>query len=98
MARLNRTEEPDVFNRLVALRADRGLSRRDLADAIGVHYQTVGYLERGEYKPSLVMALRIAQLFDVPVEAIFSLQPFAPMSAQLFEGNAGAPSGVTDHD
>lgn len=84
MARLNRTEEPDVFNRLAVLRADRGLSRRGLADAIGVHYQTVGYLERGEYKPSLVMALRIARLFNVPVEAVFSLEPFEPMSSQLY--------------
>jgi hypothetical protein len=31
-----------------ALRAERGVSRRELADALGVHYQTVGYLERGE--------------------------------------------------
>ena len=40
------------------------------------HYQTVGYLERGEYAPSLHLALRIARYFDVPVESVFSLEEF----------------------
>lgn len=66
-----------VYNRMAMLRADRGVSRRDLAEALGVHYQTVGYLERGEYSPSLHLALRIAAYFDVPVETLFSLRPFA---------------------
>lgn len=43
---------------------------------IGVHYQTVGYLERGEYSPSLYLALRIAEHFEVPVEVIFFTTPF----------------------
>jgi putative transcriptional regulator len=73
---------PDVVhNRIAVLRADRGISRRDLATALGVHYQTVGYLERGEYSPSLHLALRIAEFFGVPVETLFSLTPFRP-----FEG------------
>lgn len=75
-----------VHNRLVVLRAERGLSRQDLADALGVHYQTVGYLERGEYNPTLALALRISAYFELPVEAIFSLQPFTPMSAALYAG------------
>ena len=58
------------------LRAERGISRRQLAEALGVHYQTVGYLERGEYSPSLYLALRIAEYFEVPVEVIFSVKPF----------------------
>jgi putative transcriptional regulator len=58
------------------LRAERGISRRHLADALGVHYQTVGYLERGEYSPSLHLALKIAEYFEVPVEVIFSTAPF----------------------
>lgn len=65
-----------VYNRIAMLRAERGVSRRDLADALGVHYQTVGYLERGEYSPSLYLALRIAGYFEVPVEVIFSTAPF----------------------
>ncbi len=65
-----------VHNRIAMLRAERGVSRRDLADALGVHYQTIGYLERGEFSPSLHLALRIAAYFDVPVEIVFSLKPF----------------------
>ena len=62
------------------LRADRRVSRRELAEALGVHYQTVGYLERGEYAPSLHLALRIARYFDVPVESVFSLEEFPRLS------------------
>ncbi|WP_157244796.1 helix-turn-helix transcriptional regulator [Nonomuraea typhae] len=65
-----------VYNRIALLRAERGLTRRQLADALGVHYQTVGYLERGEYSPSLHLALRIAAHFEVPVEVVFSITPF----------------------
>lgn len=65
-----------VHNRLAMLRAERRVSRRELAEALGVHYQTVGYLERGEYNPSLHLALRIAKFFDVPVEFVFSTEPF----------------------
>lgn len=65
-----------IHNRIAVLRAERGITRRQLAEAVGVHYQTVGYLERGEYSPSLYLALRIAEFFDVPVELIFSTRPF----------------------
>lgn len=70
-----KSPEP-VHNRIATLRVDRGVTRRELADALGVHYQTVGYLERGEYAPSLHLALRIAAYFDVPLEFVFSLEPF----------------------
>ncbi|MFI2488353.1 helix-turn-helix transcriptional regulator [Promicromonospora kroppenstedtii] len=70
-------EQPDVVhNRIAMLRAERGISRRELSDALGVHYQTVGYLERGEYSPSLYLALRIAEYFGVAVEVVFSTTPF----------------------
>ena len=65
-----------VHNRIAMLRAERGISRRQLADALGVHYQTIGYLERGEYSPSLHLALQIAEYFEVPLEVIFSTSPF----------------------
>ncbi|MFA9445805.1 helix-turn-helix transcriptional regulator [Egicoccus sp. AB-alg6-2] len=71
-----------VHNRIALLRAEQGVSRRELADALGVHYQTVGYLERGEYNPSLHLALRIAEFFGVPVEAVFSTQPFPRVTDQ----------------
>jgi DNA-binding XRE family transcriptional regulator len=53
------------------------VSRRELSEALGVHYQTIGYLERGEYSPSLFLALKIADYFEVPLEVVFSTQPFA---------------------
>lgn len=65
-----------VHNRIAVLRAERKVSRRQLAEALGVHYQTIGYLERGEYSPSLHLALRIAAYFEVPVEVVFSTEPF----------------------
>lgn len=65
-----------IYNRIAMLRAERGISRRQLADALGVHYQTIGYLERGEYSPSLHLALRIAEYFEVSVEVVFSVEPF----------------------
>ncbi|MDN3351120.1 helix-turn-helix transcriptional regulator [Actinomadura sp. DC4] len=65
-----------IHNRIAMLRAERGVSRRQLAEALGVHYQTIGYLERGEYSPSLHLALRIAGHFEVPVEVVFSTTPF----------------------
>ncbi|MFD0520367.1 helix-turn-helix transcriptional regulator [Paractinoplanes durhamensis] len=78
------------------LRAERGISRRELADALGVHYQTVGYLERGEFSPSLHLALRICAYFEVPTEVVFSLDPFpgwarspvAPPDRRRFPGES----------
>lgn len=78
-----RADEPTVHNRIAVLRTERGLSRRELADAIDVHYQTVGYLERGEYNPSLALALRISDVFGLPVETVFSLEPMPLLSEQL---------------
>ncbi|MCS7477523.1 helix-turn-helix transcriptional regulator [Umezawaea endophytica] len=71
-----------IHNRIAMLRAERGISRRDLAEALGVHYQTVGYLERGEYSPSLFLALRIAEHFEVPMEVVFSTKPFPRLGSQ----------------
>jgi putative transcriptional regulator len=65
-----------LYNRIAVLRAERRISRRELADTLGIHYQTVGYLERGEFNPSLQLALRIADYFGVSVETVFSIRPF----------------------
>jgi putative transcriptional regulator len=78
-----------VYNRLAVLRAERGLSRKQLADKLGINYQTIGYIERGDYNPSLELSLTIAEFFRLPVEAIFSLKPLAPLSATIF-GNPPA--------
>lgn len=71
-----------LYNRLPVLRAERGLSRKDLAEAVGVNYQTVGYLERGDYNPSLELAFRLAMYFGLPIEAIFATQPFRLLSEE----------------
>lgn len=76
----------NVYNRIAMLRAERGISRRQLADALGVHYQTIGYLERGEYSPSLHLALRIAEYFEVPMDVVFSIQPFARLGSVVESG------------
>ena len=78
-----------VHNRLAVLRAERGLSRKQLADKLGINYQTVGYIERGDYNPSLELALTIAELFRLPVEAVFSLKPLSPLSEEVFRETPG---------
>ncbi|GAB4589768.1 helix-turn-helix transcriptional regulator [Nocardia sp. IFM 10818] len=71
-----------IYNRIAMLRAERGISRRELAEALGVHYQTIGYLERGEYSPSLHLALQISRYFEVPVEVVFSTTPFPRLGSE----------------
>ena len=73
----------ELHNRLPMFRAERGMSRRELAELVGVNPQTIGFLERGEYGPSLVLALKIAGVFGVPVETLFALQPFPSLGEQL---------------
>jgi DNA-binding XRE family transcriptional regulator len=74
MGRKPRHEEERVANRIELLRSQAGLSRQELADRVGVHYQTIGYLERDEYSPSLVLALKIAAALGHPVEEVFNLE------------------------
>ena len=78
------------------LRAEWGLSRQELADAVGVNYQTVGYLERGDYNPSLDLAFRLSELFAVPIEGIFSREPMRPMSEELYHRQQRAAGGGGD--
>ncbi|MGH7776568.1 MAG: helix-turn-helix transcriptional regulator [Candidatus Dormibacterales bacterium] len=89
MARHVQRTEPVLHNRLAVLRSERHLTRQDLAEALGVNYQTIGYLERGEYNPSLDLALRTAEYFGLPVEAVFSRRPLRPMSEQLYRAGSG---------
>ncbi|MEU3693222.1 helix-turn-helix transcriptional regulator [Streptomyces narbonensis] len=73
-----------VHNRLAVVRAERKVSRQALAEAVGVHYQTIGYIERGQYNPSLDLALKVARFFELPVEALFSLEPFQPLTDEVY--------------
>jgi putative transcriptional regulator len=72
---MSRNQEEPLFNHIEAVRNSRGISRADLAKLTGVHYQTIGYIERGEYNPSLALALRIAKALNVEVSEIFSTKP-----------------------
>ena len=61
-----------MINRLKVLRAERGWSQQDLAERLEVSRQSVNAIETGKYDPSLPLAFRIAELFELPIEAIFS--------------------------
>jgi putative transcriptional regulator len=62
-------------NRLRVLRAERGWSQADLAERLGVSRQSVNAVETGKYDPSLPLAFRIARVFDLAIEAIFTEGP-----------------------
>ncbi len=72
-----------IYNRIAILRKGRGISRKELADKIGVNFQTVGYLEREEYNPSLDLAFRISEFFELPIDIIFSIEPLKPLEEIL---------------
>ncbi len=85
--------ESGLYNRIAVLRAERGISRQQLADALGVNYQTIGFLERGDYGPSLKLAFQIAEYFALPVEAVFSTQPLKPLSQQVYASSQSPEKG-----
>ena len=58
-------------NRLKLLRSQRSWSQQDLAERIEVSRQSVNAIETGKYDPSLPLAFRIAELFDLPIEDLF---------------------------
>jgi DNA-binding XRE family transcriptional regulator len=73
MSRKAKSEEPAVANRVEEVRSAQSITRQDLAQQVGVHYQTIGYIERSEYSPSLVLALQISRALSKPVEQLFWL-------------------------
>jgi len=74
MGRLPKQDKDHVSNRVEHFRSELGLSRADLAEAVGVHYQTIGYIERGEYAPTLALALHLASVLQVSVEELFKVK------------------------
>jgi DNA-binding XRE family transcriptional regulator len=72
-----------IYNRIALFRAEAGMTRKALADKVGVNPQTIGFLERGDYNPSLELALNVAAVFGVPVEVMFSFRPFPSVAATL---------------
>ena len=72
-----------IYNRISVFREERNISRKELAEKIGINFQTVGYLERGEYNPSLDLAFKISEFFELPIDFIFSIKPFPLLSEEL---------------
>ncbi|MDY6996042.1 MAG: helix-turn-helix transcriptional regulator [Actinomycetota bacterium] len=95
MSPVRRGETFPIHNRIAVLRAERRMSRAQLADLIDVNPQTVGALERGDHYPSLDLAFRICDVFELPVEAVFSREPFTPLSTELYRTNR--PQGGVTH-
>lgn len=63
----------ELTNTIALLRATRQLSQTELAEAIGVSRKTISTVETGRFTPSVIIALKLAKFFDVPVEQIFTL-------------------------
>ncbi len=61
-------------NRLKELRAREGINQTQLAKFAGISRQTVSLIERNEYTPSIVIALKISKIFGEPVENVFRLE------------------------
>ena len=85
-----------IHNRIAVLRAERRMTRVQLAELIDVNPQTVGALERGDHYPSLDLAFRICDVFDLPVEAVFSRAPFGPLSTELYRRAIPMQGGDAD--
>lgn len=94
MSPVRRGTSLPIFNRIGVLRAERKMSRAQLAELIEVNPQTVGALERGDHYPSLDLAMRICAVFELPVEAVFSRAEFRPLSTELYRTDR--PRGADD--
>jgi len=60
-----------LSNRLMVLRAEKGLSQKEVADLLGVSRQTIISLEKNKYNPSLKLAFELALLFEVDINEVF---------------------------
>jgi len=74
MGRQPKQDKDQLENYVESFRTKRELSRQELADLVGVHYQTMSYIERGEYAPTLALALRLAAALNCKVEQLFKLK------------------------
>lgn len=67
-------KESNIFTNLKSVRESRGMTQQELADRIGMRRETILHLENNRYNPSLEMALKIAQVFDLRVDELFQLK------------------------
>ena len=63
-----------LVNNLSDLRKEKGINQTDLGRMVGVSRQTISLIERGDYNPSVMVALSLARVFDVSLEEIFNLE------------------------
>ncbi|RAV10995.1 transcriptional regulator [Mycolicibacterium sp. GF69] len=96
MSPVKRGKALPIHNRIGVLRAERRMTRAELAALIDVNPQTVGALERGDHYPSLDLAFRICDVFGLPVEAVFSRTEFTPLSTELYRRNTPSQGGHPD--
>jgi DNA-binding XRE family transcriptional regulator len=78
MGRKTREQEGIVANRLEQFRVAANLSRAELAEIVGVNYQTIGYIERSEYSPSLMLAFKLATALGTTVDELFFFEGVKP--------------------
>ena len=70
----------NIITNLKSVRESRGMTQQELADRIGMRRETILHLENNRYNPSLEMALKIAQVFDLRVEELFQLKDLGGQS------------------
>jgi DNA-binding XRE family transcriptional regulator len=70
------SKQVSFYNRVKMLRVERGLSRQELAELINVHPQTIGYIERQQFNPTIELALNLSKALGVGLDAMFSAEPF----------------------
>lgn len=63
-----------LYNRLKEYRAKLSVNQHEMGKLVGVSRQTISQIERGDYSPSVTLALKIAKVFQVPVEEIFQYE------------------------
>ena len=62
-----------IENKVNMLRTQKGVTQEELAEKLQVTRQTIIAIERGNYTPSVMLAIKIANFFNVPVENIFTI-------------------------
>ena len=63
-----------LYNRLKELRASKNINQQELGKLVGASRQTISLIERGDYSPSVTLAIKIAKVFDVTVEEAFQYE------------------------
>ena len=78
------------YNRLKMLRVERNMSRKELAELTDIHPQTIGYIERQQFNPTIELALRLSKALGVGLDAIFSAEPFDLLDDKVLRRDLGS--------